>query len=125
MKHAFARMANLWQTFRKPCIVYEDTQTKVDLSLICNCYDQPSVDFHGKRLPPVTVHEGSEERQTRATGEGAFPRCACHTLHARLVLRSPEKRGKIGPVLLAMSLNDLQRMRTKVNVLFHSFFYQG
>ena len=31
MKHAFER---------KACIVYEDTQTKVDLSLICNCYDQ-------------------------------------------------------------------------------------
>ena len=66
--------------------------------------------------------EASEERQTRATGEGAFPRRACLTLHARLVLRSPEKRGKIGPVLLAMSLKDLQRMRTKVNILFHSFF---
>ena len=66
--------------------------------------------------------EASEERQTRATGEGAFPRRACLTLHARLVLRSPEKRGKIGPVLLAVSLKDLQRMRTKVNILFHSFF---
>ena len=66
--------------------------------------------------------EASEERQTRATGGGAFPRRACLTLHARLVLRSPEKRGKIGPVLLAVSLKDLQRMRTKVNILFHSFF---
>ena len=31
MKHAFVR---------KPRMVYEDTQTKVDLSLICNYYDQ-------------------------------------------------------------------------------------
>ena len=38
------------------------------------------------------------------------------------MLRSPEKRGKIGPVLLALSLKDLQRMRTKVNILFYSFF---
>ena len=67
--------------------------------------------------------EASEERQTRARGEGAFPRRACLTLHARLVLRSPEKCGKIGPVLLAMSLKDLQRMRTKVNILFYSFFF--
>lgn len=66
--------------------------------------------------------EASEERQTRATGEGALSRRACLTLHARLLLRSPEKRGKIGPVLLAMSLKDLQRMRTKVNILFYSFF---
>ena len=39
------------------------------------------------------------------------------------MLRSPEKRGKIGPVLLAMSLKDLQCMRTKVNILFYSFFF--
>ena len=67
--------------------------------------------------------EASEERQTRATGGGAFPRRACLTLHARLVLRSPEKRGKIGPVLLVMSLKDLQCVRTKVNILFYSFFF--
>ena len=72
-------------------------------------------------LLPFTS-EASEERQTRATGEGAFSRRACLTLHARLVLRSLEKCGKIGPVLLDMSLKDLQRMRTKVNILFHSFF---
>ena len=90
MKHTFARMANLSQTMYRLLLrsVFQLTFTVRDFLQL-----------------PFTS-EASEERQTRATGEGAFPRRACLTLHARLVLRSPEKCGKIGPVLLAMSLED-------------------